>query len=124
MFSTRFVTRRIRKCKNRLGRYYNIWPNVKKLNILGKKSSLFIRKPTEKFQRNNTDTKNDSYVSVQLPTKEHAVWSPINQTTINFQEKFEIKKKPLHRVSIENNVYSKLRKINSNKILIRSLLIS
>ena len=98
--------------------------SLKKLNILGKKSSLFIRKPTEKFQRNNTDTKNDSYVSVQLPTKEHAVWSPINQTTINFQEKFEIKKKPLHRVSIENNVYSKLRKINSNKILIRSLLIS
>lgn len=87
-----------------------------KLSVVGRKiqqeSNSFI---LEKLVKVN-NIQQSFYVSTAPPVKKEYTWLSLKPSVINFNEGVRAFKQP-HRFAIEKNVMSKIRKVNSNKLL-------
>ena len=87
-----------------------------KLSVVGKKiqheSNSFI---LEKLVKVN-NIQQSFYVSTATPSKKQYTWVSLKPSVINFNDGVRAFKQP-SRFTVEKNVMSKIRKVNSNKVL-------
>ncbi|OMJ69007.1 hypothetical protein SteCoe_33378 [Stentor coeruleus] len=98
-----------------------------KLKIKGGKVPMIMKHTRFLRPRNIKDQgRGKSFVSTNnLPSMSSStfIWKSLIPKTIEMNKSVNIFKIAPYRYTVENNVYSKLRKINSNKAMIKSLLI-
>ncbi|OMJ81293.1 hypothetical protein SteCoe_18287 [Stentor coeruleus] len=98
-----------------------------KLKIKGEKAPMIMKHTRFLRPKNIKDQGRErSFVSTNnlasMPTSPF-IWRSLMPKNIEMNKSMNIFRVAPHRYTIENNVYSKLRKINSNKAMIKSLLI-
>ena len=93
------------------------------LLILGRKSALFERKKDSVVSvKEKTLQSRFSHVVFATENEPEPGWAPIQLTNKSFGISFSKPKGSFQRLTIEKNIYSKIRKISSTKSLLRPLL--
>lgn len=98
-----------------------------KLKIKGEKAPMIMKHTRFLRPRNIKDQgREKSFVSTNnlaSMSTSHFIWRSLVPKTFQMNKSVNVFRIAPHRYTVENNVYSKLRKINSNKAMIKSLLI-